>query len=457
MKKRHFLQSMGALAFRGAMPALAVAAASTQIRAQSDDYKALVCIYLFGGNDGYNTLIPYETAAHAQYLQFRPEYVSSDNRGLGLPRNAILPLASGTGMPTMGLHPALANLQARYAAGNVAFVKNVGTLVEPIRASEIYTKTYPIGIQSHFDQQEISMLALKDWQAEGGEKGWGMRALSATGLMNGNGFENISFSGLNRWQAFPSVPTVALAPMAQLPVVHPQLMQQLIQQGQLSARPFTQTYSQLLGRSYSAVEKVNPTFASPGSIYQQAFQNFAPSTHTAASVQLLSVGKFIENRVELGSPARQIFFIGLGGFDTHATQYAAHHSLLSQIDQGLNAFFEGLRAIGMENKVTAFTLSDFGRTLHMNASNGTDHGWASHNWVMGGAVQGGLYGQDANWQLGSQDIYPYDPNAIIPTISIDQYGATLSRWFGVPQGSMAQVFPNLRNFAQKDLGFMKNL
>jgi uncharacterized protein (DUF1501 family) len=454
MNKRHFLQAMGSLAFRGAMPVAALAAASANISAQSNDYKALVCIFLFGGNDGYNTLVPYETNAHAQYLQFRPEYNASNAQGLGIPRNALLPLSGGSSPALMALHPAMTNTHARYLAGNAAFLKNIGPLVEPLRASEIYTKSFPSGLQGHFEQQEISMLALKDYQAAGSDKGWGMRALSATGLMNNTGFENISFSGINRWQAFPSAPTVALAPLSLLPLVHPQAMQQLVQQGQQSARPFTQTYAQLLANTYNAAGKINNIFSRSNSVYDQAFRSFSRNTATAASAQLLSIGKFIENRFELNSPVRQVFFVGLGGFDTHEKQYAGHQSLLQQLDDGLNAFFEGLKAIGMDNKVTAFTMSDFGRTLKMNASHGTDHGWASHNLVMGGAVKGGIYGQDVDWQIGSQDVYPYDPNAIIPSISIDQYGATLSQWFGVPQNKMFEVFPNLRNFSQTNLGFM---
>ena len=455
MQRRHFLQALSAWGLRAGVPASALLAHSVG-QSQSQDYKALVCIYLFGGNDGYNTLVPYETTAHANYLTFRPEYNSSTRQGVGVARNALLPLSvQGMGSPQMGLHPSMPRTHARFGSGQVALLKNVGTLVEPVSRSSYSSKRLPAGLLAHDVQQEISMLTTAETQGAGTERGWGSRMIESMNLQ-GNSFTKVSFQSVNRWMQSPTQSPLVTGANQIVPIVQSARMAELVAQGNLSSRPFTKAYAQQMAAAYADAGKVNAIFSAHSGAAEQAFAGVAAGRAYGLYGQLLSVAKFLESRQTLNAPSRQIFFVGLGGFDTHADQYGAQSNLLSELDLAVDAFMTALQAIGLSNQVTAFTLSDFGRTLRMNANNGTDHAWASHHMVWGGAVRGGLYGRDADWTPGSEDISPYEQMSIIPSISVQQYAATLSKWFGVSDAALTSVFPELPLFSAANLGFMNS-
>jgi len=387
MERRAFLHTLSAWGLRAGLPATALLAHSAA-QTQTQDYKALVCVYLFGGNDGYNMLVPYETAAHANYLSFRPEYSSNTRQGVGIARNALLPLPQTSGSAWWGLHPSMPRTHARHAAGQMAFVKNVGTLVEPVTRSTYSAKRLPAGLQAHDVQQEISMLTTPDSQGEGTERGWGSRVLESFSAPT-NSFSKVSFQSVNRWQQSPTLaPAVTVANKA-IPIVRSPEMAALVNLGLASSRPFTQAYAQKIASSYADAIKINAIFSGHSGPAEQAFSGVSGGRASGLYGQLLAVVKFLESRQSLNAPSRQIFFVGLGGFDTHEEQFGTHAALLSELDGAMDAFMAALEAIGLSNQVTAFTLSDFGRTLRMNASNGTDHAWATHQMVWGGAVRGG--------------------------------------------------------------------
>ncbi len=300
------------------------------------------------------------------------------------------------------------------------------------------------------------MLAVQDPQGVGSESGWASRMLTEAqrrGLLVNRAFSEVSFMGVNRWQSLPLV----LTPSAKLTLDWPTEIAPLISAGLRSSRPFTKAYAQFQSDAYFQGARINSVFSSNGTIAQTAFAT-GSSTHSYSHLhhQLLSVARFIEARSQLQAPGRQVFFVGIGGFDTHDAQYIAHANLLSVLDSAMHGFFNAMEALGISQQVTAFTMSDFGRTLKANASHGTDHAWASHHMVMGGAVKGGLYGRSADITPTSEDIAPFDNNFVIPSTSINQYAATLAAWMGLSNTDLNVVFPDLRNFSQANLGFMNS-
>jgi uncharacterized protein (DUF1501 family) len=246
-----------------------------------------------------------------------------------------------------------------------------------------------------------------------------------------------------------------LAPNQQLAIVLPDQIGPLINQGTSSSRALTRAYASALSSNYTDLVKVNSIFSNTGSMATGTFDAVTSGNRAGLIGQLLAVARVIEACRAQG-PSRQVFFVGIGGFDTHEAQYSAHASLLTELDTGLHAFFSAMEALGIGQQVTAFTMSDFGRTLRANASHGTDHAWASHLMVMGGAVRGGLYGRAADITPTSADIVPNDSNWVIPSTSINQYAATLAAWMGLSPTDLNDVFPDLRKFSQVNLGFMNS-
>lgn len=461
MDRRHFVRTSawaGAGLGLSGLGLLAQQAAQAQ---SSNSYKALVCVYLFGGNDGYNTLVPYESTAHSQYLTLRPEYRSASSTGLGLPRNALLALspAGGGRAASLGLHPALARTHDRWGQGQVAWLQNVGNLVEPVDRHTYVSRRLPLGLGGHDSQQDVSMLGLQDPQGEGAEQGWGSRmwqtwALSQSGM--GQDLAQVSFGGQNRWQASPSLPLTALTANQSINLIMGTELSALLQQGQTSSRPFTRAYADAMARTYRQGSVINAVFADMSSSASSAFASTTGGVGGPVIQQLQSVARFIEARSQLQAPGRQVFFVSAGGYDTHEGQYNRHAALLAELDTGLHGFFSAMEALGLGQQVTAFTMSDFGRTLRANASHGTDHAWASHLMVMGGAVRGGVYGRAADIAPISTDVVSNDSNWVIPSTSINQYAATLAAWMGLSPTDLNVVFPDLHNFPQANLGFMNS-
>jgi uncharacterized protein (DUF1501 family) len=433
------------------------------------DYRALVCVFLDGGSDSNNVVIPTDAAHYNQYLAARPL-----SGGLGLDASTLLnigtpPVFSGTGR-TFGLHPSLVELHALYQQNRVAIVSNVGPLVEPVTQADIASdsKPLPYSLFSHSDQISCWSTGRSDIRIN---TGWGGRIGDATLACNADsGFPTVtSIDG-----AATFCVGIAQNPLA---IDTGALDEILVLNGYYGspddvARKNSMDFARTIDRSATLI-------AAASDVTQQAVDiSAAFSTDpTIATVfpgsglgdQLLQVAKII--KLNQSSPQlslnRQIFFVTQGGYDTHQNQAEDHAGNLAELSAALNAFYAATVELGLSDRVTTFTLSDFGRTLETSGdagSIGTDHGWGSHQIVMGASVQGGNFYGTPNSTTGSifpqlvmggpDDMYDDDRGRWIPTSSVEQYGATLATWFGVPAIDLSMVFPLIGNFPAQTLGFM---
>ncbi len=411
------------------------------------DYKALVCVFLFGGNDGNNLLVPISTPnsnpnnSYAKYAAIRA--------GLALPQASLNSINTSKG-DEYGLHPGLVELAALYnTKKNVALLTNTGSLVTPLTQTEYLqqTKAIPLNLFSHLDQQT----ELQTSMAQGfATTGWGGRLADAMQGCNSTGFPtivsvggNVLFSTGN--QTNPATVTAGqvlglqgfstgAASQARLAA-----LQNLLSFD--NGVTLVQASNSIASNGVSQAAKLNQALAS-GTALTTVFPN------TSLGAQLAQIAKIVNVRGALGVN-RQIFFAYLGGFDTHDEELNDQGTGLAQVSQALNAFYSATAEMGVNESVVTFTESDFGRTLQPSggATLGTDHAWGSHHIVMGDAVKGGdIYGKFPTQVLSGPD----DANnrgVWIPTTSIDQYGATLATWFGVDPTKLNTVFPNLVNFA----------
>ena len=409
------------------------------------DYKALVCVFLFGGNDSFNLLVPRDTAHYNAYAATR--------QGLAIPQNQLLAITPNTSDGSQyGLHPACPQLQSLFQAGRLALVANVGTLSWPMTKAQFENDSVPKPPQlfSHNDQQFQWMTSIPD-SNEG--YGWAGRAAELLHTLNGSSAlsMNITLVGSNTWQVGPTIAPYSLGTNG------PQGLTGFW--GQQGQRRYL-AFQQLLNRQYGHV--FEKTFAATqkraieiNELLESAL-DAAPALGTSfpdswLGSQLAMIARMIQIRAQLGA-RRQVFFCGSGGFDTHNDQNVDQPQLFADLSQCLNAFQAAMNELGTEELVTAFTASDFGRTLTSNG-HGSDHGWGGVQLVLGGGVAGkDVYGTYPDLALGSND--DVDGGRILPTTSVDEYSATLAKWFGVESGDMATVFPNLGRFAHPDLGFL---
>lgn len=431
-----------------------------------DDYKALVCVFQFGGNDGHDTLLATDPTTWGHY---------SDARGAAAHNFAdLLPLDLVAGSRHQGvrgfaMHPALAPLQPLFNGVNgdatrrhLAFVPNVGTLLGPTTKAQYLAgaATVPSMLFSHNDQFNM-------WQSgrsEGASRGWGGLFGDSVMAQNGDGavFTCVSTAGNTVWlagqdavqyhvmpgtaNAIPIEGRDSLYGSAVAGGVYSEILQR---DGGL----FEDEYRKVVQRSIAAEQTVNQAVESVTVGEPQPSAGFL-------GLQLRAVARLIKAASTGALPGvkRQVFFVSASGYDTHNNQFSgAHASLLGELAEGLRYFHDEL-GDGLIDHVTTFTASDFGRTL-ANNFDGTDHGWGGHHFVMGGAVQGGdVYGE---WP----DLSPQSPDLVelgrilIPRIAVDQYSATLGKWFGLPEQTLLNVFPNLNAFPDNtyphDLGFLK--
>jgi len=462
--RRTFLQqagAFGAVALAQSMDKLGLSAAS----AQSPGYRALVCIYLFGGNDSDNMVMP--LANYAQYAAVRnagnsPFYVPDTGTSPGGVA-AMLPIApQNTGGVTYGLHPNMGGLQGLFGQGKLAVVANMGPLVEPITRDQYRagTKKRPDNLFSHSDQQvqsqssisQASLSAITGWAGRLADRANGLNAADATPM-------SMSFSGNQPWGTGAVVRTLVLPSSGSFGFSGDSATPNAQQLARANARTALITdddTNQMVAATQNISEaalrastKLNPIIQGAGSsaVTGAGFPN------TSLGNQLRAVAKVIEQRATLGHSARQIFFVSIGGFDTHSNQQGGHPSLMAQVSQATTAFYDFTVAAGVADAVTQFTMSDFGRTFKSNGS-GTDHAWGGHALVLGGAVRGQrMYGTYPNLALNGPDDSG-SSGRWVPTTSIEQYGATLGTWFGASPSDLEQVFPNLKRFATGNLGFM---
>jgi uncharacterized protein (DUF1501 family) len=424
----------------------------------SGPYQALVCIFLFGGNDGNNMLIPFDTTGYSAYITARTPVASG---GLGLPQNTLLPINAG---PTsqlysqFSLHPSMPGIQNLYNSGKVAFVANVGTLVTPTTKAQYqgHSVTVPTSLFSHSDQQNQAQTAAPNSL---GASGWAGRVadklnptLNAGGqlpmIMSLAG-SNIFATGLT---TRPTTVTPTNPGFSNLDTTRNSIMQNLLTLD--SGVSLVQAASAITGFAFADSNNLaNALKGAPG-----IATPFPPNNGLAS--QLKQVAQVIQVRGALGM-TRQIFFCSAGGYDTHNFQLTDQGTLLSQLSAAMSAFYQATQELGVGAQVTTFTLSDFGRTLQPSSGLGTDHAWGSHQMVMGDAVHGGdIYGAFPTLLIGGPDDVNNNPGARgrwIPSTGLDQYAATLASWFGVSNSDLTgSVFPDLNNFVSKGikLGFM---
>ncbi len=440
--RRRFLQQLiGApFASQAAFGTLASMAASPLLAADDEDYRALVCIFLLGGNDSFNMVIPSSTTEYNEYAQARQNLAVDKNALLG-----INPLVSDGA--DYGVHPAMPEIQSMFNAGDLAVAANVGALVEPTTPIDIDNNTVklPPNLFSHNSQQDF-------WQSveafEAQNIGWAGRLADRFASINNGALlpMNISLSGANLLQvgesgrAFNTTANGAVSFNGSGSSNRSAALASLYQNDGVNL--FGNAYSETMERSILFSETLDTALGNTAAPVSSFDDNKLADS-------LKAVAHLIAARNELAMK-RQIFYVGFGGWDTHDNQNENHPGLLATLSSAMNSFNTEMQAIGCHDSVTTFTASDFGRTLTSNGD-GSDHGWGSHQLIMGGAVAGqNIHGNMPTMVIdGPQDS---GRGRIIPDSSVDQYGASIARWFGVAENDLDLIFPNLSNFNERDLG-----
>jgi uncharacterized protein (DUF1501 family) len=445
LSRRGFIQigaaSVGSLALKpfGLLPALAQ---------NGPDYRALVCVFLFGGNDSNNSIIPMDDASFKAYTSIRGNLALSQAQ-LTAPVNSV------SGAP-YAFHNRLAEVQSLFASKELAVVANVGSLVQPLTRAQYQAQQTPVpsNLFSHSDQQ-------LQWQssiAQGNSPtGWAGRAadyIAAQGLNSSKFPTFYSVSGNTLEGIGAKTTPVAVAPGGSLQ------LSGFSNSAESNARWTALNNLLTTDNGVSLVQAANGVLSNSISDATQlatALTNPPKLTtvfpQTSLGQQLQQVAEIISVRAKLGM-SRQIFFCSLGGFDTHTGEIIAHNNLYPEVSPALAAFYQATQELSVADSVTTFTESDFSRTFQPTSGDGTDHGWGSHHFVLGGAVKGGqIYGKFPTFELGGPDDTD-TRGRWIPTTSIDQYGATLCSWFGIPDSALSAVFPNFPNFNSQKLGFV---
>ncbi len=425
---------------------MAEAAAATS----PGDYKALVCVFLYGGNDHGNTLVPVDDTNYAAYQRIRTSLATPQAELAATTLAPTIALPNGL---RYALAPQLAPLKPLWDQGRVAIQLNVGPLVQPTTLAQFNAKSVPLPpkLFSHNDQQSI-------WQSdlpEGATSGWGGRMGDL--LMSGNGssvFTCISVTGNAVFLSGQSAVQYQVSSSGAVAIngIARSLFGSATAQAALrtlitapSAHLFEGEYSRVTQRSISAESQVSAALAK----LPELVTTF--DTSSSLANQLKMVARLIAARADFGA-TRQVFMVSQGGFDLHDFLTDNHPGLLSSVAGALSSFHAATVELGVADRVTAFTASDFGRTLSSNG-NGSDHGWGSHHFVVGGAVKGQrYYGSAPAVSVGGPD--DVGQGRLLPSTSVDQFGATLAAWLGIADGDIPAVVPNIGNFSQRYLGFL---
>lgn len=476
MNRRRWLK-LGGASLAGAFGAGSLSALlQNPVNAQADGYRALVCVFLYGGNDGMNMVVPTDATRYGQYFNVR--------QSLALPQSSLIPI-TGTGF---GLHPSMTALASVCNAQKIVPVMNVGPLFGPLTKAEFRSlpdthQLIPDNLFSHSDQQV-------QWESSSATSlvrtGWGGRAVDAMITANPSMNPVISVGGnghfgLSAWGTPLVLPGPGgtfgvdnLTSTGASTVARKAALEAMYASANLgSANVLLGSYAQQQRTAFEmstrlgTIVKVRPAPTAPTAIDTA----FAPLTDASGNIttplgrQLYQVAKLIQGRATVQGD-KQIFFAQQGGFDTHNEQIAAtslvgeHARLMQSLADAMACFYNAMNAINMGHNVTLFTQSDFGRTFAPNSSSGTDHAWGNHHLVMGGAVHGGsVYGTYPTLVLGGPDDVGEASwerqGRWIPTTGVDQYAATLLKWFGANDSQLNTILPNLTNFGSaRDLGFL---
>jgi uncharacterized protein (DUF1501 family) len=507
--RRLFMRQASALSLvagAGAPLALNLLAAGSAAAQNAADYRAVVCLFMFGGNDAFNMVLPTDAPSWAAYNAMRSQ--GSSSIALLAPGTAPNPGASAGSPARLGgalrinpanpqgrayaLHPLMGSLQTLFNTDRrLAILPNIGPLVMPTSKAQYNQPGHPRPprLFSHNDQQSV----WQTMQPEGATQGWGGRMADAVAAGNSQAvFTAVSAAGSAVWLSGQSVRQYQVGGLGALRLgadgnnqvygstAVASALTSIVRSTQ-STHVLEADVAAISHRSIEAETLLrnalrppsDPAFGTPpaSGSYNPATDpklmflnplNGSP-TYNAVAQQLQVVARLIAAGVAGGTGVRrQVFFVSLGGFDTHSNQNSTHTELMARVAHALQYFDAALGAINARNAVTTFTASDFGRTFTSNGD-GTDHGWGAHQFVMGGAVRGGdLYGAFPTLVARNAGTNEFDsPNqvrngALLPTTSVDQLGATLARWFGLSDSQALQVFPNLANFdaGARNLGFM---
>lgn len=449
MNKRQFLKlmfgtSLGLSSYSALGKQLSLvnaAAKSTSL----EGYKALVCIFLYGGNDSYNMLIPTDINDYQTYAGVR--------QNLAIERESLLSLNTVSNLPyNVGVPNYMSPLAELFTQGRLAFINNVGPLVEPTTKANIQADSanLPPQLFSHNDQQKL-------WETSGANlndlAGWAGRMADLITDTSANTIStNISLAGNNIMQTGniiqPYSMTAEGAPM--FGALNPEedwnsdrisIFDQLIA---LDNHALGNSYKSIMNRARTNALMVNQALDTTPALETEFGAD-------SLSQELAMTANLIAARDTLGMN-RQVFFIGFGGWDTHDRQMQDHPVLLSRLSAAMASFNSAMNELGLSDSVTTFTASDFGRTLTSNGD-GTDHGWGGHQLVMGGAVNGGrLFGQLPALELNSND--DFGDGRMIPTTSCEEYSAQLARWFGLSESQVSEIFPTLSRFNQNNIDFI---
>ncbi|MEM6536519.1 MAG: DUF1501 domain-containing protein [Pseudomonadota bacterium] len=460
LDRRAFLQKVGAVGFGASLTSTLAPMAARA--ADVSGYKAIVCLFLKGGMDGHDTLLPYDTGSYNRYAEIRQGFMSADSNLEGGPlraRNALLELnpanASMFGSRAYALPRTLSGVHSLFERGKASIVGNVGPLLTPLNATQFKERKdlRPRKLFSHNDQQST-------WMAlgtEGQRIGWGGRFADAALASNANSqpaFTAMSFAGNEVFLSGESVFQYRVGRNGapgfeylnnrqwhgggrQDPVVETLLQEHFSKSSDVPSNLFAQDVVTTARRAFTSNRDYSEAL-------DQApeFEDLFPDSGLGG--QLRAAARTIASRGSLGVN-RQVFIVTKGGFDTHNRQVTSMAGLHNDIDASVSAFYSAMEQLGVEDDVLLFTASDFGRTFTLNNGSGTDHGWGAHHLVVGGSIDGGkIFGTMPPYDLDHE--FDTGRGRMIPSTSVEQFAAPIGRWFGLNEDEVRSALPNLTNF-----------